>query len=163
MTDERSSVVAYAVASARLSDPFASRADVLASLGLDEASWAHHCASWRAELVRRDELGDRSLADTFAHAFAAEKSRLTAARRAPPAEDPSRGVARTSRAPDPQESLDRTGFAHAALEPALPFAGSRQPPPLSEVTVLPRAGDIDTTAVLDDNDPLGMTLPFDDD
>lgn len=157
MSDDRSSIESYARAAARMADPFSSRAEVLASMNLDEAGWATLDGQWRAEIQRRSAAGDRRMAEIFAAAFAAERERL--ARLRAHAEPPPAASVRGA------HDIDTTGAAHVKLEPALPFAGSREPPPrarfpIADETAEAKKSALDSTAILEENDPLGKTLPF---
>lgn len=171
MSDDRSSIESYARAAARMADPFSSRAEVLASMNLDEAGWATLDGQWRAEIQRRSASGDRGMADIFGAAFASERERLNKLR-AQAARLPAASVQAAS-------DIDTTGAAHVKLEPALPFAGSRPPPwtdqpratqptatepsgtePSATKSSETNASALDSTAILEENDPLGKTLPF---
>ena len=152
MGDERSTVEAFAAAVARMVDPFANRARLLESMGLDEAGWRELDAGWRAEIERRAAAGDRTLADAFTTAFAHESARIARERPA------SAAAPRPSQLP--RSGVDETAIAEVVLEPALPFAGSRDGLPLAgDATITD--DDLDNTAVMGDGDDLGRTLPFD--
>jgi hypothetical protein len=153
MGSERSSVEEYARAVARLADPFADRARVLAAMDLDEAGWSALDAAWRTEIGRRSAAGEHSMAEAFSRAFAEERRRLAAQRRSASSSE--------SAPARPEEDLDGTAVAAVVLEPALPFTGSRPPPPAAEVTL--QDGDVDQTAVMEDGSGLDITLPFDED
>ncbi len=140
----------YAAIVARLIDPFAHRASVLAARGLDETTWATLDTSWRAEMTRRSAAGDDSLARAFRHAFEQERAKIEDERR----------PAAPMHATSPQATdVDTTLPANVVLEPALPFGGSREAPALAEVTM--HDDDLDGTAVMEEGAGLDLTLPFD--
>lgn len=78
-------VRAYAVLSARLSEPDSDRATLLAEHGLDEEAWDQLDDAWQERLSAAiDEMGDSEtvppLVKDHADAFAAEQAALAAAR-----------------------------------------------------------------------------------
>ena len=158
MSEPGSSIEAFAWAAARLSDPFADRAELFAAMELDERRWLSIEAAWRTEIQRQSASGDRALADAFAVAFASERQRLIEQR------------GRASRVGDVtaddkpgHDDVDATAMVEAVLKPALPFAGSRAAPPPAVADNGPSpsepCADLDGTALLE-GDPLDTTLPF---
>ncbi len=150
MSDAWQLVVAYGRASAALSDPFARPGAVFAALGLDAGQWPVLEARARHAMSEGVAKGDRSLLYAFMEAFRSERLSRTA----PPCTSaPSRGIASSS-------DVDGTAIVAAVPSPALPFAGTAQPPPMDP----PCERDVDDalngTAETDPARMLDVTLPF---
>jgi hypothetical protein len=125
-------VEAFARAAARIADPFTDRGLALAEMGMSEAGWRELERRWHEEIARAASGGDRTLADAFAEAFAAERERMRAARAAPPQS----GAGSVTL---PEGPVDETSAAAPALLPALPFRGQR-PSPTAELEPLAGSG-----------------------
>jgi hypothetical protein len=139
---------AFARAAALLADPFNDRARALASLGLDEGSWARLQGQWFTEMRQRSAEGDDRLASAFALAFAEERESLLRERK--PKEAPA--------APLVQAVGDTTMPPRVVHRPAVPFVGKRPAPPLCDSAQIRQLG-IDTTVEIE-TAPATEVMPF---
>lgn len=149
MNDE--AITAFARAVARMTDPFAERARVLAELGIDEAGWRALEETWFAEIARRDGAGDRGLGERFRAVFEQARKEIAAARQRAPTTLP----VSQSQAYDAATTV--AGIAE--LKPALPFKGSRPVPPSNLHATEEASVNVNTTAQLD-GAPIIAPLPF---
>jgi hypothetical protein len=152
---EEEDVAAFARAFARVTDPFAERATLLAEMRLDEPQWRALEQRWFGEIARRERAGDRTLAGRFRAAYVEARDAIAADRREA-IEEPA--------VDEPREAtpfvVDTTVPGIPRLEPALPFKGSRQSAPLSppEDPADTRAN-VDATLLLEET-PVIESLPF---
>jgi hypothetical protein len=155
-------VTAFAQAAARLADPFANRALLLAELGLTEAGWQALQRRWH-EAMRNGANGcDRLLAEAFREAFVAERERLMALRSAQRL-----GDAREDRLVAPMTApasvVDATGTSVPALKPALPFRGQSPAQEAYSSALAEAPADTGETAIVEALSESGVVgaLPWD--
>lgn len=91
----------FARLSARLADPFADRARLLAAYGFDEASWRGLQVQWETEIGARLLVGDGVLATAYSEAFTRESAHLREARS-------SATTSTMAAPPTPPENVDMT-------------------------------------------------------